>query len=339
MIIEADFLNHWKTKALGNAIGDLAAIRALLSLWAHCQKRRAWEFRLTSVMLAGICDYHGDKTQIDAFWESMRELQFIDPTPESGWFRVHEWGETNISLVAKWAAPMKRKAADYPPRGSKASTQDTSNDYSSDHSLDASSVPAIGLDRIGEDRIGLDGSGEKEKEEGLMRGAGTLRWFPESGWQGVDDALLTELGTAYPACNVPRQLLCMEQWLKANPAKAKKSNWRRFVNNWLKAEQDRGGDLHTLPPPTSQLTSGTPFLAQKKEGGPPPDDAPSSIKPADFPWRAVAENCEGWIPEGEWEDQTVRSRKTLRETWTSLSTSGKAAISALAQGGAKAEPA
>ncbi len=338
MIIEADFLNHWKTKALGNAIGDLAAIRALLSLWGHCQKRRAWEFRLTAPMLAGICDYHGDKAQIDAFWDSMRELGFIDPTPELGWFRVHEWGETNISLVAKWAAPMKKKAADYPPRGSKAASSDQPQESSSDPSLEFSSVPAIGLDRIGLDRIGWDGIGEKEKEEGLMRGAGSLRWLPDSGWQGVDSALLTELGTAYPACNVPRQLLCMEQWLKANPAKAKKSNWRRFVTNWLKAEQDRGGDLHTLPPPTSQLPSDTPFLAQKKEGGPPPVDPPPTVKPADFPWRAVAENCEGWTPEGEWEDQTVRSRKTLRETWAALSASGKSAIWALAQGGAKADP-
>jgi hypothetical protein len=31
------------------------------------------------------------------------------------------------------------------------------------------------------------------------------------------------------------------EWLKANPTKAHKSNWRRFVVSWLTRSQDRGG--------------------------------------------------------------------------------------------------
>lgn len=34
----------------------------------------------------------------------------------------------------------------------------------------------------------------------------------------------------------------MSEWLKANPTKAKKSNWLRFITNWLARQQDRGGD-------------------------------------------------------------------------------------------------
>jgi hypothetical protein len=44
-------------------------------------------------------------------------------------------------------------------------------------------------------------------------------------------------------------MLAMEQWLKANPAKARKSNWRKFVTSWLAKEQDRGGDLRGMPQP------------------------------------------------------------------------------------------
>lgn len=76
-----------------------------------------------------------------------------------------------------------------------------------------------------------------------------LQWSAESGWQGFDDVLWDELAKAYPACDIRRQFLVMEQWLKSNPSKARKSNWRRFVTNWLQREQDRGGDLRGQPAP------------------------------------------------------------------------------------------
>lgn len=90
-----------------------------------------------------------------------------------------------------------------------------------------------------------DGSGEKKK-----RGAAAeaLAWAPETGWTGFTDTLMDELAAAYPACDIRRQMLAMEQWLKANAAKAKKQNWRRFVTNWLAKEQDRGGDLRGKTP-------------------------------------------------------------------------------------------
>lgn len=86
--------------------------------------------------------------------------------------------------------------------------------------------------------------GAAEDEEG-----GGLHWSAETGWQGFDDVLWDELAKAYPACDIRRQFLAMEQWLKSNPAKAHKSNWRRFVTNWLQREQDRGGDLRGQPAP------------------------------------------------------------------------------------------
>jgi hypothetical protein len=70
-----------------------------------------------------------------------------------------------------------------------------------------------------------------------------LSWSVTTGWNGLTKELETEFSAAYPACNIKRQFLCMEQWLKANSQKAHKSNWRRFAINWLKRAQDRGGDL------------------------------------------------------------------------------------------------
>ena len=44
----------------------------------------------------------------------------------------------------------------------------------------------------------------------------------------------------YPACNIEIELLKMEDWLLSNPTKAK-SNYRRFITNWLSSQQDKGG--------------------------------------------------------------------------------------------------
>jgi len=45
---------------------------------------------------------------------------------------------------------------------------------------------------------------------------------------------------AYPACDIELELNKMAAWLIANP-KNKKSNYKRFISNWLSRTQDRGG--------------------------------------------------------------------------------------------------
>jgi hypothetical protein len=106
------------------------------------------------------------------------------------------------------------------------------------------------------------GSGQKKKKGVAAReGIQPLAWSPETGWLGFTQDLWDEFALAYPACDIRRQMLAMEQWLKANPAKARKSNWRKFVTSWLVKEQDRGGDLRGMPQPA---WSG---LGAKNDGG------------------------------------------------------------------------
>lgn len=66
--------------------------------------------------------------------------------------------------------------------------------------------------------------------------------WTKAGWQGIGATHKARWGIAYPACNIDRQLAQMDNWLRANPAEASKSNWLRFITNWLKREQDKGGD-------------------------------------------------------------------------------------------------
>jgi uncharacterized protein YdaU (DUF1376 family) len=72
-----------------------------------------------------------------------------------------------------------------------------------------------------------------------------VRWSCDAGWQGITDADRSAWATAFPACKLDIELVRAAEWLKANPAKARKSNWRRFVVSWLTRSQDRGGTLRT----------------------------------------------------------------------------------------------
>lgn len=46
---------------------------------------------------------------------------------------------------------------------------------------------------------------------------------------------------AYPACDLDIEIAKALEWVKSNPAKGRKSNWRKFLTSWFSRSQDRGG--------------------------------------------------------------------------------------------------
>lgn len=72
-----------------------------------------------------------------------------------------------------------------------------------------------------------------------------IGWSVESGWQGITDKHRQAWATAYPACTLDIELVRASEWLIANPTKARKSNWRRFLVSWLTRSQDRGGTIRS----------------------------------------------------------------------------------------------
>ena len=91
------------------------------------------------------------------------------------------------------------------------------------------------------------------KEKSAKKVAGIIKWTPK-GWDGITAEDNEAWGEAYPACNVELQLRQMSEWLKSNPKKAVKSEWRRFITNWLKRSQERGGDVLSHSPDGSSHT-------------------------------------------------------------------------------------
>jgi hypothetical protein len=80
---------------------------------------------------------------------------------------------------------------------------------------------------------------------GLGRGRGKgapnanqVRFDADSGAFEVPDSLKTKWAEAYPAMDLDTELAKAASWLLANPKNAK-SNYARFLTNWLTRAQDR----------------------------------------------------------------------------------------------------
>jgi hypothetical protein len=80
-----------------------------------------------------------------------------------------------------------------------------------------------------------------------------IQWTAEAGFSGITESDRERWAAAYPACNIDVQLGQMNEWLLANTAKARKSNWRKFITGWLTRSQDRGGDLRSSRPTAPSL--------------------------------------------------------------------------------------
>jgi hypothetical protein len=71
--------------------------------------------------------------------------------------------------------------------------------------------------------------------------ASAVTWSADAGWSGITPRDRMEWAAAYPACELDTELARATAWLRANPTKAHKSNWRKFLVGWLSRSQDRGG--------------------------------------------------------------------------------------------------
>jgi len=110
---------------------------------------------------------------------------------------------------------------------------------------------------------------EKEKEKDVSPDPKAVRadlaYNRASGqWQNLTDDDKAEWRKTYPATDPEIELLRMVQWLKANPTKAVKRNWRRFIINWLSRTQDQGGTKGTTSGGTTESREGPSYRQSKK---------------------------------------------------------------------------
>lgn len=101
MIVETDFLDHWKTQTLIRVLNDPLAPCYLLRLWAHCQQRKEYRFdsaKLSPMILRGITRAQPGE---QALWTAFVEAGFLD-LHEDGTIEVHGFHDANSQLCANW---------------------------------------------------------------------------------------------------------------------------------------------------------------------------------------------------------------------------------------------
>jgi hypothetical protein len=72
-----------------------------------------------------------------------------------------------------------------------------------------------------------------------------VSWSADAGWGGITDADRQEWAAAYPGAVLEQELAKATAWLRANPKRAGRRNWRRFIVGWLQRCQDKGGTVRT----------------------------------------------------------------------------------------------
>lgn len=86
---------------------------------------------------------------------------------------------------------------------------------------------------------------ETPAASGSATKVGKIGWDASQGWTGITAEDRSEWAAAYPGAVLDTELAKATAWLKANPQRCGRRNWRRFIVNWLGRCQDKGGTNRT----------------------------------------------------------------------------------------------
>ena len=97
MIVEPDFLDHWKTRLLVRLLGTELAPIYVIRLWAHCQSRKTDRFTdWKPTVLASVCRWETDPQTL---WDAMLETYL---ERDGNTIIARGWAETNAGLISAW---------------------------------------------------------------------------------------------------------------------------------------------------------------------------------------------------------------------------------------------
>lgn len=215
----------------------------LLKLWGWVQLNTAdGRFRSTPARLGRICG--GDAP----FWEAVASVGWIVFDGETA--QIPKWEE-------RFGGAAKRRALKNRRQDKWRRTGGADVDAVVDAVVDAREAQVRLQARLPQNITGQDiteeeiqpatpvATSEPPKRRKRSQHPDAVSWSADAGWQGITDADRQEWRLAFPACDLAAELAKATSWLKANPTKAHKSNWRRFVVAWLTRSQDRGGTNRT----------------------------------------------------------------------------------------------
>ena len=98
MIVQPDFLDHWKTQMLCDLLDDQSAPLVLIRIWSHCQNRKTHQLPTDNPSaIKAICKSDHDAQKL---YDALLETGFL--VHEDGFLIAHDWSDVNASLIANW---------------------------------------------------------------------------------------------------------------------------------------------------------------------------------------------------------------------------------------------
>lgn len=236
MIVDPDFLEHWKTRMLIDILGDDAAPLFVIRLWGHCQNRREWVFDGMPIHATkAICRYQGEAQELE---DALITCGFLER--EGKKITIVGWDEHNASLIANWRNGMRGGR----PKKNQGEPKEKPMGIPSDN---PSVSDKIGLDRIGVDDI-KSGVSDEPPEPAIVL-LPTNKFNTEAEEYPVTQKHLDDWQDAYPAVNCLMEAKQAKAWLNANPAKRKTyRGMAKFLNGWMSRQQNAGGSKEPPPP-------------------------------------------------------------------------------------------
>ncbi len=236
MIIDPDFLDHWKTQMLVNMLDDPCAPLYLIRIWSHCQNRKQTQFKpMPNPGLKALCRYPGDA---DKLVSALVESGFIEKTDGDS-ILVVGWEDKNAQLVAAWENGAKGGR----PRKNPTVTQPKPNGKPNP---DLGEPDEKRLDKSREDKS------REEGKETICSASATpppepvvpVLEFPvahktKKTW-ALTQTLIDELTEAFPAVDVLQQCKQALAWVKANPGRKDPQGMSAFLTNWMSRQQNKG---------------------------------------------------------------------------------------------------
>jgi hypothetical protein len=98
VIVDPDFLDHWRTRMLVDTLKDEAAALYVLRIWGHCQQRKADRFvGMPAAGLRALCKATCPPEELE---QALVACGFVVREGDS--IFIPKWAEYNASLLAAW---------------------------------------------------------------------------------------------------------------------------------------------------------------------------------------------------------------------------------------------
>jgi len=221
----------------------LLVVGGLHAVWAAVNEHTS-----DGVMSNSYLEDLDDIAGIEGFGQAMRS---------AGWLEVDEAAQTlTFPNFGQWNTPAKDTTAAERMRKHREKQHVTRNTVTVTEPLRVTVTP----DKTRQDKredipaapVPTSGSADAVR----TRAKPAVSWTADEGWAGITDTDRSEWAAAFPGAVLAQELAKATAWLRANPKRCGKRNWRRFIVGWLQRCQDKGGTNRTTgnrpdekPPP------------------------------------------------------------------------------------------